>query len=140
MTDETKATRDRVRALVRQVLDTVKRDDSGKIAILRQTMAMKEVAGAIDGDNNGFVNIPLAAREVEAAIYIREVGADSFRVSLRSKGDINVAKVAEQFGGGGHKNAAGLKIDGPWDSVEATLVKALVGVLSTNGNGNHSGH
>ncbi|HMT09461.1 MAG TPA: bifunctional oligoribonuclease/PAP phosphatase NrnA [Pyrinomonadaceae bacterium] len=125
--------------LMRQVLDTVKRDDSGKIAMLRQTIAMKEVAGAIDGDNNGFVNIPLAARDVLATVYMREIGNDSFRVSLRSKGDINVAKVAEQFGGGGHKNAAGLSISGNWDEAETTIVKALKYALPTNGNGSSNG-
>ncbi len=126
--------------LMRQVLDTVKRDESGKIAMLRQTLAMKEVAGAIDGDNNGFVNIPLAARDVLATIYMREVGVDSYRVSLRSKGDINVAKVAEQFGGGGHKNAAGLRIEGPWDEAETKIVKALKYALPSNGNGNGNGN
>ena len=111
--------------LMRQVLDTVKRDDSGRIAMLRQTIAMKDLAGAVDGDNNGFVNIPLAAREVVAVVYMREVGENQFRASLRSKGDINVAKVAEKFGGGGHKNASGLSIDGDWDEKERALVEAL---------------
>ena len=41
---------------------------------MRQTLKMREDAGAVDGDNNGFVNIPLAAREVLAAVYMREVG------------------------------------------------------------------
>ena len=111
--------------LMRQVLDTVKRDDTGRIAMLRQTIAMKDLAGAVDGDNNGFVNIPLAAREVVAVVYMREVGPNQFRASLRSKGDINVAKVAEKFGGGGHKNASGLSIDGDWDEKERELVEAL---------------
>ncbi|MBL8181173.1 MAG: bifunctional oligoribonuclease/PAP phosphatase NrnA [Blastocatellia bacterium] len=126
--------------LMRQVLDTVKRDDSGKIAMLRQTLAMKDVAGAIDGDNNGFVNIPLAARDVLATVYMREVGSDQFRVSLRSKGDINVAKVAEQFGGGGHKNAAGLRIEGSWDEAETKIVSALKHALPSNGNGSSNGN
>ena len=111
--------------LMRQVLDTVKRDDTGRIAMLRQTIAMKDLAGAVDGDNNGFVNIPLAAREVVAVVYMREVGENQFRASLRSKGDINVAKVAEKFGGGGHKNASGLSIEGDWDEKECELVAAL---------------
>ena len=128
--------------LMRRVLDTVKRDDSGRIAMLRQTIEMKEVSGAIDGDNNGFVNIPLAAKDVQAAIYMREVGDDQYRVSLRSKGDINVAKVAEGFGGGGHKNAAGLCIEGNWDEAEAKIVKAVRYAIdpSHNGNGNGNGH
>ncbi|NOT47827.1 MAG: bifunctional oligoribonuclease/PAP phosphatase NrnA, partial [Acidobacteria bacterium] len=111
--------------LMRQVLGTVRRDDSGKVAYLRQTLNMRHAAGAVDGDNNGFVNIPLAARAILAAVYMREVGDGRFRVSLRSKGDINVAKVAERYGGGGHRNAAGLQIEGDWDAKEAELVDAV---------------
>ena len=111
--------------LMRQVLGTVKRDESGQIATLRQTLAMRKEADAVDGDNNGFVNIPLAARDVLAVIYMREVGPDEYRVSLRSKGDINVARVAEKFGGGGHRNAAGLRIVGNWDEKEQELVDAV---------------
>lgn len=111
--------------LMRQVLSTVKRDETGRVAALRQTLKMRKLAGAVDGDNNGFVNIPLAAREVLAAIYMREIGPNSYRASLRSKGDINVAKVAEKFGGGGHKNAAGLSIEGDWDEKEAELMRAV---------------
>jgi len=111
--------------LMRRVLGTVKRDSRGGIAILRQTLEMGEDSGSVDGDNNGFVNIPLAARDVVAAIYMREVGENRFRASLRSKGDINVARVAERFGGGGHRNAAGLKIDGDWDEAEKKIVDEL---------------
>lgn len=111
--------------LMRQVLDTVKRDDTGRVAAMRQTMEMGESSGAVDGDNNGFVNIPLAARDVVAVVYMREIGPNKFRASLRSKGLINVAKVAERFGGGGHKNASGLSIEGDWDEKERELVAAL---------------
>ncbi len=111
--------------LMRRVLETVKRDASGKIATLRQTIEMKELSEAVDGDNNGFVNIPLAAKDVVAAVYMREVGKDEYRVSLRSKGDINIARVAERFGGGGHKNAAGLRISGDWDEKESEIVEAV---------------
>jgi phosphoesterase RecJ-like protein len=111
--------------LMRQVLATVKRDQSGKVASMRQTLKMREEAGAVDGDNNGFVNIPLAAREILACVYMREVGEQVYRVSLRSKGDINVAKVAERWGGGGHRNAAGLRIEGDWDAKEGELVEAV---------------
>lgn len=111
--------------LMRQVLGTVKRDESGRVAWMRQTLEMREVANAVDGDNNGFVNIPLAAREILAVVYMRETGPEQYRVSLRSKGDINVAKIAEKFGGGGHRNAAGLRIEGNWDEKERELVEAV---------------
>ena len=56
---------------------------------------------------------------------MREVGPDEYRVSLRSKGDINVARVAEKFGGGGHRNASGLRIVGDWNAKEQELVAAV---------------
>ena len=115
--------------LMRQVLGTVRRDETGRVAMMRQTQAMHDTAGAVDGDNNGFVNIPLAARDVVAVVYMREVGENQFRASLRSKGDINVAKVAEKFGGGGHKNASGLSIDGDWDEKEKIIVDALLAAV-----------
>jgi bifunctional oligoribonuclease and PAP phosphatase NrnA len=111
--------------LMRQVLGTVRRDETGRVASMRQTLKMREQAGAVDGDNNGFVNIPLAAREILACVYMREVGENVYRVSLRSKGDINVAKVAERWDGGGHRNAAGLRIEGEWDEKERELVEAV---------------
>ena len=130
--------------LMRRVLDTVKRDASGRIATLRQTIEMKRLSEAVDGDNNGFVNIPLAAKEVLAAVYMREVGEGEYRVSLRLKGDINIARVAERFGGGGHKNAAGLRISGNWDEKESEIVEAVrraiessEGDLSANGSNGH---
>lgn len=115
--------------LMRQVLATVRRDESGRIAVLRQTIEMERNAGTIDGDNNGFVNIPLAARDVLAAVLIREVAPGQYRASLRSKGDINVAGVAEQFGGGGHRNAAGLSLSGTWQQAETQILTALAPVV-----------
>jgi len=111
--------------LMRQVLGTVKRDTTGRIATMRHTLDMQDSSGAVDGDNNGFVNIPLAAKDVVAAVYMREISPGKYKASLRSKGDINVAKVAESFGGGGHRNASGLSIEGDWDEKEAEIVAAL---------------
>jgi phosphoesterase RecJ-like protein len=116
--------------LMRQVIGTIKRHHEGRIASMRQTLEMRRIAEAVDGDNNGFVNIPLAAREVVASIYMREVGDNKYRVSLRSKGDINVARVAEKFGGGGHANAAGCSVEGNWDEKEAEIVARLRAEIS----------
>ena len=112
--------------LMRRVLSTVKRDATGRVAWMRQTLEMSENAGAVDGDNNGFVNIPLAAKEVEAVVYMRETFPSIYRVSLRSKDGVNVARVAEKFGGGGHKNAAGCRVEGNWNLKEREIVSALI--------------
>jgi bifunctional oligoribonuclease and PAP phosphatase NrnA len=121
--------------LMRQVLDTVKRNRKGNIAWMRQTLEMARTAKSVDGDNNGFVNIPLAAAEVEATIYMRESAPNCYRVSLRSKGDINVARVAEKFGGGGHKNAAGCRVEGDWNTLEQAILEELTKAVECANNG-----
>jgi bifunctional oligoribonuclease and PAP phosphatase NrnA len=112
--------------LLRRVLATVMRDETGRVAWMRQTLEMARDSGAVDGDNNGFVNIPLAAREVEAVAYMRESLPNTYRVSLRSKDGIDVSRVAEKFGGGGHKNAAGCRVEGNWDDWEKEIVAGLI--------------
>ncbi|MFV0387667.1 MAG: DHH family phosphoesterase [Pyrinomonadaceae bacterium] len=112
--------------LMQNIVATLKRDETGRVAWMRQTLEATEISGAVEGDNNGFVNIPLAASDVSASVLMREVQPNAFRASLRSKGGINVAKVAEQFGGGGHKNAAGFKVEGDWDFLERKIIAALL--------------
>jgi phosphoesterase RecJ-like protein len=112
--------------LMRQVIATVKRDPTSTVAWMRQTLEMSENSESVDGDNNGFVNIPLSAKDIQAVVYMREVQPNTFRVSLRSKGNINVARVAEKFGGGGHKNASGCRVEGDWNILENQLVTAMI--------------
>ena len=120
--------------LLGQVMSSVRRDSTGKVAALRQSQQMLDFARATEEDAEGFVNIPLSAEDVEAVVMLKESEPGVFRASLRSKGDVNVAKIAEKFGGGGHKNAAGCTLEGDWDGVEDTLVKMLTeAVKKTNG-------
>lgn len=112
--------------LMRQVLSTICSDRSGRVAWMHHTLEMDAIAGTHDGDNSGLVNIPLQAKDTVAVAYIREVARNDYRVSVRSKGDINVAKIAEAFGGGGHKNAAGFGIQGRLDEIECLIVGALL--------------
>jgi phosphoesterase RecJ-like protein len=59
------------------------------------------------------MNFALAISGVEAAAFLRELPERRIRMSLRSKGQVNVAAIAERLGGGGHENAAGCTLDGP---------------------------
>ena len=68
---------------------------------------------AADEDCEGIVNYALSIAGVEAAAFLRELPEGRIRMSLRSKGHVNVAAIAEQLGGGGHENAAGCTVDGP---------------------------
>jgi phosphoesterase RecJ-like protein len=73
---------------------------------------MKSV-GAVDEDCEGLVNYALGIEGVQVAAFFREMSDGYYRVSLRSKGEVNVAEVAEVFGGGGHSAASGFAISGP---------------------------
>jgi phosphoesterase RecJ-like protein len=92
---------------------------------MRQSLEMQEQAKASDEDADGFVNYPLTVGEVEAVAMLKESAPGVYRTSLRSKGEVNVAKVAEKFGGGGHRNAAGCTLKGNWDDAETIIVGLL---------------
>ena len=120
--------------LMGEVLSTVRRDTSGRVACMRQSLEMQKRAAASDEDADGFVNYPLTVAEVEAVALLKECAPGIYRTSLRSKGDVNVARVAEIFGGGGHRNAAGCTLTGPWDETEQKIIKLLSdAVESANG-------
>ncbi len=111
--------------LLSLVLATAKRDETGHIAWMEQTLEMQEQTRASEEDADGFVNYPLSVEEIEATALFKECSPGVYRTSLRSKGDVNVAKVAEQFGGGGHRNAAGCTLKGNLESIERQVVPLL---------------
>lgn len=111
--------------LLSHVLSTAKRDETGHVAWMWQTLAMQEETHAAEEDADGFVNYPLAVGEVEATALFKETAPGVYRTSLRSKGDVNVAKIAEQFGGGGHRNAAGCTLKGTSSELEQKVVPLL---------------
>ncbi len=77
------------------------------------TQEQMERWGAKEEDCEGLVNYVLSIGEVEVAAFFRELPEGRFRVSLRSKGKLDVARVAEELGGGGHECASGCSVDGP---------------------------
>lgn len=85
----------------------------GAVAWISVSQQQMEQCEATEEDCEGLVNYALAIRDVEVAIFLRELPGGRYRVSLRSKGGLNVAVVAERFGGGGHECASGLSLDGP---------------------------
>lgn len=68
---------------------------------------------ASEEDCEGIVNYAISVAGVEAAIFLRELPEGRIRLSLRSKGQVDVSAVAAALGGGGHETAAGVTLDGP---------------------------
>ncbi|HEY6765227.1 MAG TPA: bifunctional oligoribonuclease/PAP phosphatase NrnA [Candidatus Sulfotelmatobacter sp.] len=83
------------------------------VAWIWVTQKEMEMCGAREEDCEGLVNYVLSIGGVEVAVFFREISDGRFRVSLRSKGKLDVARVAENFGGGGHQCASGCSVDGP---------------------------
>jgi bifunctional oligoribonuclease and PAP phosphatase NrnA len=104
----------------------------GRIAWLWVTEQDMARTCAAEEDCEGIVNIALGIADIEAVVFVRELPDGHVRASFRSKGELNVAAIAERLGGGGHENAAGCTLEGPLvralDQTLAQLRRALAGV------------
>jgi len=97
----------------------------GPLAWIWVTREQMDRFGAREEDCEGLVNYALSMGDVQVAIFFRELPDGRYRVSLRSKGEVNVSTVAEHFGGGGHKCASGFSLDGPLAIAVARVVDRL---------------
>jgi bifunctional oligoribonuclease and PAP phosphatase NrnA len=97
----------------------------GPLAWIWVTREQMERFGAREEDCEGLVNYALSMADVQVAAFFRELPDRRYRVSLRSKGAVNVSTVAEHFGGGGHKCASGCSLDGPLAIAVSRVVERL---------------
>jgi phosphoesterase RecJ-like protein len=103
----------------------------GRLAVMRVTARDFAETGGSVADTENVINLPLQIRTVQASVLLTEPPEGGpIRVSLRSKGQIDVARLAERFGGGGHARAAGLKVAGTLAAAEGAVVAALTAALS----------
>ena len=107
------------------LLETLDVHPSGKIASISLTREMLRKTGAAPNDTEGIVNYPLSIEGVEVAAFFREEQDQGCRVSLRSKSLRDVSAVAELFGGGGHKSAAGLFLETSLAEAKETITGEL---------------
>lgn len=97
----------------------------GAITWMFVTRQHMEQTGALDEDCEGLVNYALGIAGVEVAVFFREMANERIRISIRSKGAVNVADIAEKFGGGGHECAAGFTVQGPMPSAAEIVLREL---------------
>src|SRR5712691_1210908 len=97
----------------------------GALAWISVTQEQMLRCHAKEEDCEGLVNYALSMQGVEVALFFRELPDSRYRVSLRSKGQLNVASVAERLGGGGHQCASGCAIDGPQAAAAARILAEL---------------
>ena len=111
------------------VLSAMQIDATGRIAIVYLDHEMAREAGGTYEDTEGLINLPLTVKEIQAVVFFKQDEGEQYRVSMRSKGDIDIGAVAKSFGGGGHKNAAGCTVSGAIEALQKTFVEKIEGAI-----------
>ena len=107
------------------LLNAMQIDPTARIAIMYFDHEMARRTGGTYEDTEGIINLPLTVKEIQAVVFFKQAEGDEYRVSMRSKGDIDIGAVAKEFGGGGHKNAAGCTVTGPIDALQKTFIEKI---------------
>lgn len=110
--------------LMGPVLSTIRTAADGRLAWIHATADMMKTAGATYEDMDGFADLVRAVKDVELVLFFKETADGNIKVSLRSNGNVDAYRIAEHFGGGGHRMASGVRVDGPLDEA----IDRVVGV------------
>jgi phosphoesterase RecJ-like protein len=113
------------------VLERLQLTNEGKVAYSDILRVDYEATGAIPQDSEDLVNYMRSIIGVEVGLLFMEQPAGGIKVSFRSKGKIDVARVAAQFGGGGHRAASGATMHEPLAQVQARVLAAVHAALGT---------
>ncbi len=108
--------------LLSELLRSMERSRDGRLAWITATKQLFEKTKTTSEDTEDLINYPRSLQGVEVAILFREAGADTCKISLRSKNKVDVSKLAEQFGGGGHMKAAGCTVNGSLPDVKRRIL------------------
>lgn len=119
--------------LLGAALMNLRRD--GRLAWLSVTQDDMLRARAAEEDCEGVVNYAIGIAGVETAVFLRELKDRRIRLSLRSKGRVDVARLAEEFGGGGHHHAAGCTLEGPMHMATNVILERLRAMLRESMHG-----
>lgn len=113
---------------IRMLAEVLSRMDiiaGGRAAVIEITLEQMEKYGMGPDNVDGFINFGRSIQGVEVAMRFRELEKNLYKVSMRSRGNIDASKISNEFGGGGHRNAAGFNFKGTYaDAVK--LVEDIV--------------
>lgn len=111
--------------LLSKVLETLTLDMENRVASMVVTQKHLQDTGATMEHTDGFIDIPRTVKGIDIAMLYTQMGENQYKLSLRSKGKVNVEKIARQFGGGGHVNAAACRIDGDIEAIKSRVLKTV---------------
>lgn len=108
-----------------KVMSTLKLYYENHVSVLTMTKEMIQECGAIFEEADTIINIPLKSEDIRVSVFFKENEEGVLRCSMRSKGNIDVANIAQTFGGGGHRTAAGFKSKLPLEEMELKVLDML---------------
>jgi len=111
-------------------LSRMQLDATSRIATLFVDTQLARESGGTYEDTEGLINLPLTVKEILTVAFFKEIGPNDWRVSLRSKGDIDVNAIAKEYGGGGHKNASGCSASGDLATLKALFERKLADAIA----------
>ena len=121
--------------LLGQVLSTLEMNRSGDLAMITmfkknlQALRLKEI------DTEDITTVARSIKGVNVVLFFKEIRKDTYRVSIRSKGEAHAAAIAESFGGGGHAHAAGFTVHGPYRRLIKDIPKKVEILLQRSNPG-----
>ena len=118
--------------LMGAVLHQLELGVDGRLAVAHLSLELLKETGSTLEDSDGLINLPLTVKDITAVAFFKEIAPADYRISLRSKGNVDVNVVAAKFGGGGHKNAAGCSIQGVYADVRRQVVAELEKALAVS--------
>ena len=107
------------------VLNRMHLDPTGRIATLSVDKQLTHDCGGTYEDTEGLINLPLTVKEILAVVFFKEIGPGDWRVSMRSKGNIDINAIAKECGGGGHKNASGCSANGDLETLQTIFEQQI---------------
>lgn len=96
-----------------------------KLTMICVTADIMQKMGVDSNDLEGCASLPLQVEGAEVGIMIKEREKDVYKISMRSANDVNVSKICQTLGGGGHVKASGCLLKGSLDDVKKELIAAV---------------
>ncbi len=126
------------RRLIGTLLDRLQVYHDGRLLATWETIEDTETVGKVNRDSDAFYQLIFGIGDCEALIYLRQESPERCTGSLRSRDRVDVQSVAERFGGGGHRNAAGFLAEGTYDQILPRVVEAFDGAFANGATTTHA--
>jgi phosphoesterase RecJ-like protein len=118
--------------LLGNVLSTLQMNETGDIAVITMFKENLDNLNLKEIDTEDITTLTRSIKGVKIVLFFKEMAEDTFRVSIRSKGSANAAMVAEYYGGGGHRHAAGFTVMGKHEKLIQDIPNEVRILLKTN--------